>query len=240
MIKIENLVKTYGDVTAVDHLSLTIEPGKIYGLLGKNGAGKSTTMNIVTGYLAASDGKVSICGYDIFKESKKAKQQIGYLPEIPPLYGDMTVYEYLMFCAELKGIEKKQRRDAVYEVMERTKTQDMEGRLIRNLSKGYRQRVGFAQAILGYPPIIILDEPSAGLDPVQMIEMREFIRELGKEHTVILSSHILSEISEVCDYVYIISEGKLVYGDSMENLSQQGKSLEEVFVELTSEEEEKC
>ena len=240
MIKIENLVKTYGDVTAVDHLSLTIEPGKIYGLLGKNGAGKSTTMNIVTGYLAASDGKVSICGYDIFKESKKAKQQIGYLPEIPPLYGDMTVYEYLMFCAELKGIEKKQRRDAVYDVMERTKTQDMEGRLIRNLSKGYRQRVGFAQAILGYPPIIILDEPSAGLDPVQMIEMREFIRELGKEHTVILSSHILSEISEVCDYVYIISEGKLVYGDSMENLSQQGKSLEEVFVELTSEEEEKC
>lgn len=240
MIKIENLVKTYGDVTAVDHLSLTIESGKIYGLLGKNGAGKSTTMNIATGYLAASDGKVSICGYDIFKEPKKAKQQIGYLPEVPPLYGDMTVYEYLMFCAELKGMEKKNRQDAVYEVMERTKIQDMEGRLIRNLSKGYRQRVGFAQAILGYPPIIILDEPSAGLDPVQMIEMREFIRELGKEHTVILSSHILSEISEVCDYVYIISEGKLVYGDSMENLSQQGKSLEEVFVELTSEEEEKC
>lgn len=240
MIKIENLVKTYGDVTAVDHLSLTIEPGKIYGLLGKNGAGKSTTMNILTGYLAASDGKISICGYDIFKESKKVKQQIGYLPEVPPLYGDMTVYEYLMFCAELKGVEKDKRQEAVYEVMERTKTEDMEGRLIRNLSKGYRQRVGFAQAILGYPPIIILDEPSAGLDPVQMIEMREFIRELGKDHTVILSSHILSEIAAVCDYVYIISEGKLVYGDSMEHLSEQGQSLEELFVELTSEEEEKC
>lgn len=240
MIKIEHLVKTYGDVTAVDDLSLSIEPGKIYGLLGKNGAGKSTTMNIVTGYLAATGGTVSICGHDIFKEPKEAKKQMGYLPEIPPLYTDMTVREYLNFCAELKGIGKKERYDAVSEVMERTKISDMEDRLIRNLSKGYRQRVGFAQAILGYPPIIILDEPSAGLDPVQMIEMREFIRELGKEHTVILSSHILSEISAVCDYVYIISDGKLVYGDSMTHLTEEGKSLEDLFVELTSEEEEKC
>lgn len=240
MIKIENLVKNYGDVTAVDDLSLTIEPGKIYGLLGKNGAGKSTTMNIVTGYLAASSGTVSICGYDIFKEAKQAKKQIGYLPEVPPLYDDMTVYEYLRFCAELKGVAKDKRQDAVDDVMERTKIDDIQGRLIRNLSKGYRQRVGFAQAILGYPPIIILDEPSAGLDPVQMKEMREFIKELGKEHTVILSSHILSEITAVCDYVYIISQGKLVYEDSMEHLEETGQSLEDLFVELTSEEDEEC
>lgn len=240
MIKIENLVKNYGDVTAVDDLSLTIEPGKIYGLLGKNGAGKSTTMNIVTGYLAASSGTVSICGYDIFKEAKLAKKQIGYLPEVPPLYDDMTVYEYLRFCAELKGVAKDKRQDAVDDVMERTKIDDIQGRLTRNLSKGYRQRVGFAQAILGYPPIIILDEPSAGLDPVQMKEMREFIKELGKEHTVILSSHILSEITAVCDYVYIISQGKLVYEDSMEHLEETGQSLEDLFVELTSEEDEEC
>lgn len=238
MIEIKNLVKQYGDIRAVDDLTMTIEPGKIYGLLGKNGAGKSTTMNIVTGYISASSGNVSVCGHDIFKEANAAKKNIGYLPEIPPLYGEMTVYEYLMFCAELKGIKKADRTGMVDEVMEKTKIDDVEDRLIRNLSKGYKQRVGLAQAIIGYPPIIILDEPTVGLDPVQMIEIRELIKELGKEHTVILSSHILSEISAVCDYVYIISKGKLVYHDSMEHIQEEEESLENLFVKLTSEEEE--
>ena len=238
MIEIKNLVKQYGDIRAVDDLTMTIEPGKIYGLLGKNGAGKSTTMNIVTGYISASSGSVSVCGHDIFKEANAAKKNIGYLPEIPPLYGEMTVYEYLMFCAELKGIKKADRTGMVDDVMEKTKIDDVEDRLIRNLSKGYKQRVGLAQAIIGYPPIIILDEPTVGLDPVQMIEIRELIKELGKEHTVILSSHILSEISAVCDYVYIISKGKLVYHDSMEHIQEEEESLEDLFVKLTSEEEE--
>lgn len=238
MIKIEHLVKKYGDTYAVNDLNLTLEPGHIYGFLGKNGAGKSTTMNIMTGYLAATDGTVSVCGYDIFKDAKKAKQSMGYLPEIPPLYMDMTVYEYLSFCAQLKGIAKKERDDAIYEVMVKTNLEDKEHRLIRNLSKGYRQRVGLAQAILGYPKIIILDEPTVGLDPVQMIEIRDLIKELGKEHTVILSSHILSEISAVCDYVFIISNGKIVLEDSMENIEKRSESLEEIFVSLTGEEEE--
>lgn len=238
MIEIKNLVKQYGEIRAVDDLSMNIAPGKIYGLLGKNGAGKSTTMNILTGYLSATSGSVSVCGHDIFKEANKAKKQMGYLPEIPPLYADMTVYEYLMFCGELKGIGKDKREDMVCEVMDKTKITDVENRLIRNLSKGYKQRVGIAQAIMGYPPIIILDEPSVGLDPAQMIEIRELIQELGKEHTILLSSHILSEISAVCDYVYIISKGKLVYENSMEQIQAQEESLEELFVKLTSGEEE--
>lgn len=238
MIEIKNLVKKYGETKAVDDLTMTIEPGKIYGLLGKNGAGKSTTMNIVTGYISATSGSVSVCGHDIFKEANEAKKNIGYLPEIPPLYGEMTVHEYLMFCAELKGIKKADRDNMVDEVMEKTKIDDVADRLIRNLSKGYKQRVGLAQAIIGYPPIIILDEPTVGLDPVQMIEIRDLIKELGKEHTVILSSHILSEISAVCDYVYIISQGKLVYDDSMEHILEGEDSLEDLFVKLTSEEEE--
>lgn len=239
MIEIKNLVKKYGEIRAVDDLSMSIASGKIYGLLGKNGAGKSTTMNILTGYLSATSGSVTVCGHDIFKEANKAKKKMGYLPEIPPLYTDMTVYEYLTFCGELKGITKDKRDDMVYEVMEKTKITDVKNRLIRNLSKGYKQRVGIAQAIMGYPPIIILDEPSVGLDPAQMIEIRELIQELGKEHTILLSSHILSEISAVCDYVYIISKGKLVYENSMEEIHEQEDSLEDLFVKLTSEEEEK-
>ena len=209
-IQIENLVKKYGDNIAVNGLNLNLEKGKVYGFLGPNGAGKSTTMNIITGYIGATSGTVKIDGYDIFKEPEKAKKCVGYLPEIPPLYQDMTVKEYLVFVAELKKLEKSLRAGYVKEAMKITKTEEVSGRLIRNLSKGYRQRVGFAQAVLGYPEIIILDEPTVGLDPKQIIEIRDLIKELGKNHTVILSSHILSEISAVCDHIFIISKGKLV------------------------------
>ena len=218
MIEISNLVKKYGDHVAVDNLSLTIEPGKIYGLLGPNGAGKSTTMNILTGYIGATGGTVKINGYDILNQPEEAKKCVGYLPELPPLYMDMTVAEYLKFVAELKKIEKKKRKEMINDAMEMTGVSDVSERLIKNLSKGYRQRVGFAQAVLGYPQIIILDEPTVGLDPKQIIEIRELIKKLGENHTVILSSHILTEISAVCDHVFIISKGKLVASDATENL----------------------
>ncbi len=220
MIEINNLVKKYGDHTAVDHLSLVVEPGKIYGFLGPNGAGKSTTMNMITGYLGATSGEIKINGHDILKEPEEAKKCIGYLPELPPLYMDMTVKEYLDFVADLKQLEKSLRKRYVEEAMETTGTTEVAGRMIRNLSKGYRQRVGFAQAILGYPEIIILDEPTVGLDPKQIIEIRDLIKSLKKKHTVILSSHILSEVSAVCDYVLIISHGKLVASDTPENLGK--------------------
>ena len=200
MIEVKNLVKKYGNHLAVDHLNFTIEEGHIYGFLGPNGAGKSTTMNIMTGYLGATEGEVLINGHDILKEPEEAKKQIGYLPELPPLYMDMTVREYMEFAAELKKIPKEKRAE--------------------NLSKGYRQRVGLAQAVLGFPEIIILDEPSVGLDPKQIIEIRELIRKLAKKHTVILSSHILAEVREVCDYIMIISKGKLVASDTPENLER--------------------
>jgi len=218
VIEISNLVKKYGDHVAVDNLSLTIEPGKIYGLLGPNGAGKSTTMNILTGYIGATSGTVKINGYDILDQPEEAKKCVGYLPELPPLYMDMTVAEYLKFVAELKKIEKKKRKEMINDAMEMTGVSDVSERLIKNLSKGYRQRVGFAQAVLGYPQIIILDEPTVGLDPKQIIEIRELIKKLGENHTVILSSHILTEISAVCDHVFIISKGKLVASDATENL----------------------
>ncbi len=220
MIEISHLVKKYGDHVAVDDLSLNVEEGKIYGFLGPNGAGKSTTMNIITGYLGATSGEVKINGFDIFTHPEEAKKCIGYLPELPPLYMDMTVKEYLDFVAELKKLEKGLRSKYVEEAMEITKTKDVAGRMIRNLSKGYRQRVGFAQAVLGYPEVIILDEPTVGLDPKQIIEIRDLIKELGKKHTVILSSHILTEISAVCDHVFIISKGKLVASDSTEHLME--------------------
>ena len=218
MIEISNLVKKYGDHVAVDNLSLTIEPGKIYGLLGPNGAGKSTTMNILTGYIGATSGTVKINGYDILDQPEEAKKCVGYLPELPPLYMDMTVAEYLKFVAELKKIEKKKRKEMINDAMEMTGVFDVSERLIKNLSKGYRQRVGFAQAVLGYPQIIILDEPTVGLDPKQIIEIRELIKKLGENHTVILSSHILTEISAVCDHIFIISKGKLGASDATENL----------------------
>ena len=220
MIEVNNLVKRYGDHIAVDHLSFKIEKGKIYGFLGPNGAGKSTTMNMITGYIASTEGTVTIDGHDILDEPEQAKKCIGYLPEMPPLYFDMTVLEYMNFVADLKKIPKDKKKSMVAEVMEMVKITDMKNRLIKNLSKGYRQRVGLAQAILGYPEVIILDEPTVGLDPKQIIEIRDLIKSLKEKHTVILSSHILSEVSAVCDYVLIISHGKLVASDTPENLGK--------------------
>ena len=220
MIEVKNLVKKYGNHLAGDHLNFTIEEGHIYGFLGPNGAGKSTTMNIMTGYLGATEGEVLINGHDVLKEPEEAKKQIGYLPELPPLYMDMTVREYMEFAAELKKIPKAKRAESIDDVEKLVKIKDVEKRLIKNLSKGYRQRVGLAQAVLGFPEIIILDEPSVGLDPKQIIEIRELIRKLAKKHTVILSSHILAEVREVCDYIMIISKGKLVASDTPENLER--------------------
>lgn len=221
MIEVKNLVKDYGGHLAVDHLSFTIEDGQIYGFLGPNGAGKSTTMNIMTGYIGATDGDVLINGHDIQKEPEEAKKCIGYLPELPPLYADMTVEEQLEFAAELKKIPKAGRKEAIGQVVELAKLHEVRGRLIRNLSKGYRQRVGLAQAVLGMPSVIILDEPTVGLDPKQIIEIRDTIRELGKNHTVILSSHILSEVSAVCDHILIIDRGKLIASGTPGDLERQ-------------------
>lgn len=218
MIEVENLTKKYGSHVAVDNLSFRIERGMIYGFLGPNGAGKSTTMNMMTGYIAATSGTVKINGYDILKNPEQAKKSIGYLPELPPVYPDMTVYEYLRFVAELKKVKKNERQAQIEDVMKQTQIEDVKGRLIKNLSKGYKQRVGLAQAIIGYPEVIILDEPTVGLDPKQIIEIRELIRELAKKHTIILSSHILSEVSAVCDHIMIISKGKLVASDTPEGL----------------------
>ena len=238
MIEVKNLVKDYGGHLAVDHLSFRVEDGQIYGFLGPNGAGKSTTMNIITGYLGATEGQVIIDGHDILEEPEAAKKRIGYLPEIPPLYMDMTVDEYLEFAACIKKLPKPGRMDAIQEVMDLVKITDVRKRLIRNLSKGYRQRVGIAQALLGSPKLIILDEPTVGLDPAQVIEIRKLIRELGQAHTVILSSHILSEVQAVCQQVLILSKGRLAASGSLQELTADGRSLEEVFLELTGGETE--
>ena len=238
MIEVKNLVKKYGDHLAVNDLSFTIEPGKIYGFLGPNGAGKSTTMNIITGYLAATEGQVLINGHDITEEPEEAKKCIGYLPEIPPLYMDMTPKEYLEFAADLKGIPKAKRKESIDQVVKMAGIEDVFRRLIKNLSKGYKQRVGLAQAILGFPEIIILDEPTVGLDPKQIIEIRELIRELAKEHTVILSSHILAEIQEVCDYIMIISKGKLVASDTPENLERNLGDSDLIEIETKADPDE--
>ena len=235
MIEVRNLVKKYGNHLAVDHLDFKLESGKVYGFLGPNGAGKSTTMNIMTGYLGATEGQVIIGGRDILKEPEAAKKQIGYLPEQPPLYMEMTVREYLEFAADLKKIPRREREEAVEEVERLVKVKAVEERLIKNLSKGYRQRVGLAQAVLGFPDIIILDEPTVGLDPKQIIEIRELIRRLSKEHTVILSSHILAEIREVCDYILIIARGKLVASDTPENLEKMLGESDTVEIETETE-----
>ena len=220
MIEVKNLTKRYGNHMAVDHLSFQIQGGQIYGFLGPNGAGKSTTMNMITGYIASTEGTVMINGHDILEEPEEAKKSIGYLPEQPPLYFDMTVLEYLKFAAQLQKIEKSRQKDLIYEAMDMVQITDMKDRLIKNLSKGYKQRVGLAQALLGNPETIILDEPTVGLDPKQIIEIRDLIKSLGERHTVILSSHILSEVSAICDYVMIISHGKLVASDTPENLAK--------------------
>ena len=222
MIEVRNLTKKYGNNTAVDNISFTVEPGKIYGFLGPNGAGKSTTMNIITGCLAPTDGEVFVNGHSMMDEPVEAKRAIGYLPETPPLYLDMTPAEYLRFVAEAKGVRRDKLAGEVADVMEATGVTEMASRLIRNLSKGYRQRVGIAQAMIGDPDIVILDEPTEGLDPQQRTEIRELINTLGRERTVILSSHVLSEVQEVCDNIIIISHGKLVANDTMDNI---GRSL---------------
>ena len=238
MIEVKNLTKCYGKHLAVDNLSFTVEKGQIYGFLGPNGAGKSTTMNIMTGYLGATKGEVLIDGHDILKEPEEAKRCIGYLPEQPPLYLEMTVMEYLRFAAELKKIPKEDMEIQIEKAMRLTRLSDVRGRLISNLSKGYKQRVGLAQAILGFPEIIILDEPTVGLDPKQIIEIRELIRKLAKEHTVILSSHILAEIREVCDYILIIARGKLVASDTPENLENSMSGIGHIEIEVRREQKE--
>ena len=235
MIEVSNLVKKYGDHTAVDHLSFQIEKGKIYGFLGPNGAVKSTTMNMITGYIASTEGKVMIDGHDILEEPEAAKKCIGYLPEMPPLYFDMTVLEYMKFAADLKKIPRNQKDKQIKEVMDMVKITDMKDRLIKNLSKGYRQRVGLAQAILGYPEVIILDEPTVGLDPKQIIEIRDLIKSLKQKHTVILSSHILSEVRAVCDYVLIISHGKLVASDTPDNLERLAAGSNSLLMKVKGE-----
>jgi ABC-2 type transport system ATP-binding protein len=231
LIEVKNLTKKYGNHVAVDNLSFSVEKGMIYGFLGPNGAGKSTTMNIMTGYIAATKGTVTINGYDILKEPEKAKKCIGYLPELPPVYPDMTVLEYLKFVAELKQVKKSERKEQIESVMEQTQIADVKNRLIRNLSKGYKQRVGLAQAIIGYPEVIILDEPTVGLDPKQIIEIRTLIKNLAQNHTIILSSHILSEVSAVCDHIMIISKGKLVASDTPDKLMELMKG--EMVLELS-------
>ena len=218
MVEVKNLTKRYGNMTAVDDISFSVDSGEILGFLGPNGAGKSTTMNIITGYISSTKGTVTVDGYEILGNPKEAKRRIGYLPEIPPLYVDMTVEKYLQFMFDLKKVKlpKKQHID---EVMRLVKITDVSNRIIKNLSKGYRQRVGFAQALLGNPPVLILDEPTVGLDPQQIIEMRKLIKSLGKKHTVILSSHVLSEISATCDRIVVISNGKLVADARTDELS---------------------
>lgn len=229
MIEVKHLTKKYGSRLAVDDLSFEVDRGMVYGFLGPNGAGKSTTMNIMTGYIAATGGTVKINGHDILQEPEKAKRCIGYLPEQPPVYPDMTVAEYLRFVAELKQVRKEERQAQIAEIMAQTQIEDVRNRLIKNLSKGYKQRVGLAQAIIGYPEVIILDEPTVGLDPKQITEIRALIKELALKHTIILSSHILSEVSAVCDHIMIISKGKLVASDTPEGLMtlmKGGRQLE--------------
>ncbi len=237
MIEVQHLTKRYGAHTAVDDLSFTAAPGQIYGFLGPNGAGKSTTMNIMTGYLAATSGTVLIDGMDIQKEPEAAKQKIGYLPEVPPVYTDMTVAEYLRFAAELKRIPAGKRADAVSSVLDAADILDVQGRLIRNLSKGYRQRVGLAQALIGDPEILILDEPTAGLDPEQQKDMFDYIRSLKENHTIILSSHILSDVSAVADYVWILSSGKLAASDTPANLQAHMTTSQQVVLRVTGDKE---
>ncbi len=230
MIEVKNLTKRYGDHLALDNISFTVETGTIVGFLGPNGAGKSTTMNIITGYISATEGEVLIDDTDVLEKPLEAKQKIGYLPEIPPLYAEMTVNEYLEFVCDLKGVEPADRDVVVEEVSRKTKVQDVRGRLIRNLSKGYKQRVGLAQALIGDPEVLILDEPTVGLDPKQIIEMRDLIKKLGRDHTILLSSHILSEVDRICDRLVIINRGRIVAVDTPETLAK--KTLRNNRIEL--------
>lgn len=231
LIEVKNLTKKFGPHVAVDNISFTVNDGEIVGFLGPNGAGKTTTMNMMTGFLSATEGSIRINGYDILDEPIKAKKQLGYLPDVPPVYGDMTVEEYLNFVCDLKGVKKSARPAMLNEIILTVQIKEVYKRLVKNLSKGYRQRVGLAQALVGFPEVLILDEPTVGLDPKQIIEMRALIRKLGEKHTVILSSHILSEVSAVCDRVMIINRGKIVATDTTEGLSNKaGNSMQLVTV----------
>lgn len=219
MIEVKNLTKRYGDIKALDDISFTVDTGEVLGFLGPNGAGKSTTMNIITGYISSTTGTVTVDGTEILENPRETKRKIGYLPEIPPLYPEMTVRKYLEFMFDLKKV-KLPKKEHIEEIMRLVRITDMADRLIKNLSKGYRQRVGFGQALLGNPPVLILDEPTVGLDPKQIIEIRKLIRSLGKKHTVIFSSHVLSEISATCDRIIVISEGRLVADSKADELSK--------------------
>ncbi len=237
MIEVSNLSKVYGKHRAVNNLSFKVDEGEIVGFLGPNGAGKTTTMNIITGYISATSGSVTISGHDILDEPEKAKSHIGYLPDTPPVYGDMKVDEYLSFVADIKKVKPNQKKQMIAEIKELVRISDMSNRLIKNLSKGYRQRVGLAQALMGYPEVLILDEPTVGLDPKQIIEMRDVIKKLGKKHTIIISSHILPEVSAVCDRVIIINKGEIVASDTPEQLSAKITSGHTMLVRVKADRE---
>lgn len=230
MIEVKNVTKKYGSITAVDNISFKIEEGEIVGLLGPNGAGKSTTMNMITGYIEPTEGEILINGYDISRKPKKAKSQIGYMPEGVPLYSDLTVKEFITYMAELKRVDRKTKKEKVQKIIEQTGLKDVENRLTRNLSRGYKQRVSMAGALVGEPQILILDEPTVGLDPKQITEIRALIKELGKKHTVILSSHILSEISQICNKVIIINKGKIIAIDTPENLERKVSNNNSLYI----------
>lgn len=230
MIEVKNITKKYGSFTAVDNISFKIEEGEIIGLLGPNGAGKSTTMNMITGYIEPTEGEIKVEGYDISKKPKKAKAQIGYMPEGVPLYSDLTVKEFVTYMAELKKVDRKTKKEKVEKIIEQTGLKDVEKKLTRNLSRGYKQRVSMAGALVGEPKILILDEPTVGLDPKQITEIRALIKELGKKHTIILSSHILSEVSQICNKVIIINKGKIVAIDTPENLEKKVESNNTTYV----------
>lgn len=230
MIEVKNITKKYGSFTAVDNISFKIEEGEIIGLLGPNGAGKSTTMNMITGYIEPTEGEIKVEGYDISKKPKKAKAQIGYMPEGVPLYSDLTVKEFVTYMAELKKVDRKTRKEKVEKIIEQTGLKDVEKKLTRNLSRGYKQRVSMAGALVGEPKILILDEPTVGLDPKQITEIRSLIKELGKTHTIILSSHILSEVSQICNKVIIINKGKIVAIDTPENLEKKVENNNTTYV----------
>ena len=236
MIEVKNITKKYGNFTAVDNINFKIEEGEIIGLLGPNGAGKSTTMNMITGYIEPTEGEIIVNGYDISKKPKKAKAQIGYMPEGVPLYSDLTVKEFVTYMAELKKVDRKTRKEKVEKIIEQTGLKDVEKKLTRNLSRGYKQRVSMAGALVGEPKILILDEPTVGLDPKQITEIRSLIKNLGKKHTVILSSHILSEVSQICDRVIIINKGKIVAIDTPENLEKKVSDNNIVYVTVEDKE----
>ena len=230
MIQVENITKRYGNFTAVDGISFDIDEGEIVGFLGPNGAGKSTTMNMITGFIEPSDGRIIVDGYDISKKPQKAKRQIGYMPEGVPLYSDLTVKEFVAYMADLKGCEKKTKKEEIKKVLEETGLTEVQNKLTKNLSRGYKQRVSMAGALVGNPKVIILDEPTVGLDPKQVTEIRTLIKNLGKKHTVILSSHILSEVSQICNRVIIINKGKIVAIDTPENLENKVAQNNVVYV----------